>query len=242
MTRSKIKPLLLCILILLIELLASNTQYYIMWEKGYIDASEFIRCVLEGNYHGLLHYSVVVALIYIIYLRIVFIKESDYVIVRYIERNKYYRERLKEALYATILFVIIRELLSFLYLCIVAETALVLKYNVIVGFMFQVIAEILCYLSIFLMNEIIKKWLISNKAYIFSVMLFMAQYFYYKCGLPYVWMPIDDMIIVGKIYIQELAVAENMLSVARLGLFVILLYQILILIRQREDYIRFEKR
>lgn len=226
-----------------VELLACNLPiFYNLYLPGFITKSTFTENLVTGDYHSLLHYGVIAMFVYVFYIQYILADDKVGELIRYTSRENYLKKRMLSVIKATFFFVVLKEILSIGYVCLYGDVGLLIKHGWLQGIFLQSMVTGFYFLQVYIFLEIVASKTVYSLAVVVVICLFCSQYYIYRNVLSETWLPIADLEIIGRLCINQISIFQSMFAVLRMALFAYLIYQMLLIIKQREDYLKVEKR
>ena len=237
-----LKALVVCFVINIIDFLACYLSLLDMYKRGLVNITVFNENIITGDYHTPLNYGVVQLFVYLFFIGYVMSGVRIEKIIRCSERNIYWKNHLINTVVATGAFVIIHELISVIFLLIFGNVEELISHKWIQGVIFQIISTILYYILIYLLYEIFITKFGQNVALVITAILCAIEYYCSFKIFENMWMPIDDVPLMGNLCTGIYSEMQCGMALLRLSELVLIFGFLFFKIKNKEDLLIYEKR
>lgn len=237
-----ITALTACFAINIVEIIACNLPLLDMFRRGLLSTAEFNENIITGDFHTPLQYGVVQLVIYLFFIGYVVNNISVQDMIRYTYRKKYWKNQFVKTVITTGAFVLLHELMSVAFLIMFGNVEILIRHKWIQGALFQIFSVILYYLFAYFLYEILRSYMGQNRALIITIILCAVAYY---CSFKFfenIWLPIDDVSLMGNLCTGIYSEKQCWLALLRLSETVILFCILFFRIKDKEDLLIYEKR
>lgn len=219
------------IFLFVVEIFACNFPILknLYW-KGFISRSVLNESMIMGDYHGAREYGFVCMAVFTIYVSFLMKSERRQEIIRYEKRKKYMKRKLLQVFEGSIIFSVIHEGISVIFLIIMGDVDILMAHKWIFGVFFQLIVNVVFFMQIYIIYEIFNMFLSRGTAQIMTIASYtiLDILFDEMKWNSSVWMPGRDLTMLqnlcGGTY-TWLQCSLGILRMSTLTLIVFLIYQ-----------------
>lgn len=236
------RALVVCFVINIVDLFACYLPLLDMYKRGLVNIIAFNENIITGDFHTPLNYGVIQLFVYLFFIGYVMSGVRVENIIRCRERNVYWKNQLINAVVATITFVILHELISGVFLLEFGNVEILISHKWVQGVFFQICSAFLYYILIYLLYEMFTTRFGHNVALVITAVLCAIEYYCSFKIFENMWMPIDDVSLMGNLCTGIYSEMQCGMALLRLSELVFIFGFLFFKIKNKEDLLIYEKR
>ena len=233
--------LLFCLVLNVIKVYVDNKGFAEMYSKGLMTKVSYNEDLLSGAYYTIVDYAVWQAAIYLIFIEYVMNYNRICYMIRYVNRDEYWKSQIKNVTKATACFVFVHELVSFFLTIQKGDYKILMKHNWIQGLFLQFVAANLFYLCTYLFYEFLRSYFGKSKSNVLIVIIYFVEYVLSRNVLDNFWFPENDVNMMTKRCVDNMPLLMCFLGIFRLAMEVFIMSRILSWKKGKEDLLIYEK-